>query len=236
MLPTLSVILFLSSLFHVEGSATFQDEYRGDYVPKFIDSGLGRQVVAPNTPYVAVSGRNSLYFIDTRHDAETAQHIKAQIEHAAMPHSGESLFIDEIAATAELRDAATGKTIFVFDPPYARVLFAKGINKRNPDLKLPEHEPAGSWEVSYDLGSALRPRAFFCYDFGCHSHGDCIQQTNGNCNLCHHYRVDNECDQGLTNAIGICTHGICRKAVDTPRETGESDAAYYQRMDKLHWH
>ncbi|GFP60642.1 hypothetical protein TASIC1_0037000100 [Trichoderma asperellum] len=200
-----------------------------------IDSEFGRYVVAPDTPYVAASGRNSLYFIDTRHDAETAQHIKDQIERSARPHAGEIIHIDEVAATAECRDIATGNTTFVFDPPYARVIFAAGINRHNPDLKLPEHEPAGFWEVNYDVSSALTARAMFCYDYGCYSKYDCIRQSNGNCDVCHEYRVDNECDIGFHNAIGICSHGICRKAVDTPKLPGESDAAYYQRMDKLHW-
>lgn len=30
-----------------------------------------------------------------------------------------------------------------------------------------------------------------------------IQQTNGNCRLCHYYRVDNECDQLLINVIDL---------------------------------
>ncbi|KAJ3495020.1 hypothetical protein NLG97_g3693 [Lecanicillium saksenae] len=149
--------------------------------------------------------------------------------------SGEIIHIDEVAATAKCWNIATGNTTFVFDPPYARVIFAAGINRHNPDLKLPEHEPAGFWEVSYDVGSTLNARAWFCSDFGCYGPSDCLQQTNGNCDLCHEYRVDNECDHGLHNAIGICSHGICRKAVDTPKLPGESDAVYYQRMDKLHW-
>jgi hypothetical protein len=129
----------------------------------------------------------------------------------------------------------TGETTFVFDPPYARVLLAKGMNRRNPELKLPEHEPAGDWLVTYDLDNILTTRAhMFCYDFGCYSNQDCIRQSNGNCRVCHHYRVDNECDQPLTNAIGIC-RPLCSKAVDAPKEDGETDASYYQRMDKLHW-
>ncbi|ATY65932.1 hypothetical protein A9K55_001535 [Cordyceps militaris] len=148
----------------------------------------------------------------------------------------EYLFIDEIAATAEVRDSTTDKAVFVFDPPYARVMFAKGINKLNPGLKLPQHEPAGSWEVSYDGGNTLTARIWFCDEIGCHDKEDCIRETHGNCRLCHHYRVDHLCDEGHYNAIGICTHGVCLKAVDTPKQAGESDAAYYQRMDRLHWH
>jgi hypothetical protein len=54
-------------------------------------------------------------------------------------------------ATAEIRNAKTGETVFVFDSAYARVLFAKGINKRNPEIRLPELEPLGDWDVTYDL-------------------------------------------------------------------------------------
>ncbi|KAB8211401.1 hypothetical protein BDV34DRAFT_219997 [Aspergillus parasiticus] len=217
-----------------EGSPTFQEEYRGNYVPKVIDTGYGLQVVAPDTPYVAAAGPNKLYFIDTRFDPETAKHVKEQIEKATVPNPEEYVAIDEISATAELKNSVTGETTFVFDPPYARVLFARGMNRHNPELKLPEHEPAGDWLVTYDLDNILTKRVEFCYDLGCYTDSDCIRQSNGNCRICHHYRVDNECDQPLANAIGIC-RPLCSKAVDTPKEDGETDASYYQRMDKLHW-
>ncbi|KAJ5925426.1 hypothetical protein N7454_008065 [Penicillium verhagenii] len=29
---------------------------------------------------------------------------------------------------------------------------------------------------------------------------------------------------------------ICSAPIDTPKKEGETDASYYQRMDKLHWH
>ncbi|XRM45810.1 hypothetical protein ABZX51_008884 [Aspergillus tubingensis] len=221
-----------------EGSPTFQEEYRSSsYVPEVIETSLGRRIVAPDTPYVAAAGRNALYFIDTRFDPETAQHIKLQIEKASVPQPDEYVAIDEIEATAELKNSVTGETTFVFDPPYARVLFAKGINRHNPDIKLPEHEPAGDWLVKYDLDNILTTKRanMFCYDYGCYNAQDCIHQTNGNCDICHTYRVDNECDQTLTNAIGLCHPKLCSKAVDTPKEDGETDASYYQRMDKLHW-
>ncbi|KAJ5131879.1 hypothetical protein N7448_006037 [Penicillium atrosanguineum] len=212
-----------------EGSPTFQEEYRGNYVPTVIKTGNGLQVVAPDTPYVAAAGPDKLYFIDTRFDAETAKHVKEQIERATVPKPEEYIAIDEISATAELKNSVTGETTFV-------VLFAKGINRRNPELKLPEHEPAGDWLVTYDLEKTLTKRAnLFCYDIGCYSNQDCIRQSNGNCRLCHHYRVDNECDQPVTNAIGVCHPKLCSKAVDTPKEDGETDASYYERMDKLHW-
>ncbi|KAJ5307365.1 hypothetical protein N7476_008021 [Penicillium atrosanguineum] len=210
-----------------EGSPTFQEEYRGNYVPTVIKTGNGLQVVAPDTPYVAAAGPDKLYFIDTRFDAETAKHVKEQIERATVPKPEEYIAIDEISATAELKNSVTGETTFVFDPP---------MPGRNPELKLPEHEPAGDWLVTYDLEKTLTKRAnLFCYDIGCYSNQDCIRQSNGNCRLCHHYRVDNECDQPVTNAIGVCHPKLCSKAVDTPKEDGETDASYYERMDKLHW-
>ncbi len=134
-----------------EGPPTFQEEYRGSYIPTAIETVYGLQVVAPDTPYVAAAGPNKLYFIDTRFDAETAKHVKEQIEKATIPNLDEYIAIDEISATAELRNSVTGETTFVFDPLYARVMFAKGLNRHNPELKLPEYEPAGDWLVTYDL-------------------------------------------------------------------------------------
>ena len=212
-----------------EGSPTYQEEYRGTYTPDFITTKSGYQVVAPDT---------QLYFIDTRFDTETARHIKLQIERATIQNSDEYIAIDELSATAEIKNSITGETVFTFDPPYARVLFAKGINRHNPDIKLPEHEPAGDWLVTYDMNTALNAtldrRALYCYDYGCNNRQDCISQSNGNCNLCHQYRIDNECDVVNANAIGACRL-ICDKAVDEPRQEGETDASYYQRMDALHW-
>ncbi|KAJ5651162.1 uncharacterized protein N7484_004885 [Penicillium longicatenatum] len=163
-------------------------------------------------------------------------HIKNQIERATIPIPDEYTAIDEITATAEKRNRKTGETTFVFDPPYARVLFAKGINKRNTELKLPEHEPAGDWLVSYDLdkvsGNNLTNRVtkrVVCSNFGCYTDAHCRVPSAMN-------RVDNECDAGRNvNAIGSCIR-LCTKAVDTPKEDGETDASYYERMDKLHWH
>ncbi|EQB45059.1 hypothetical protein CGLO_16105 [Colletotrichum gloeosporioides Cg-14] len=135
-----------------EGPPIFQEEYRsGDYKPTFVDAWHGPQIVAPDTPYVAAASKNTLYFIDTRFDPDTARHIKAQIEWASVAVGPTHVInIDELAATAEVKDTATGETLFVFDPAYARVLFARGINRRNPALRLPEHERAGEWLVSYE--------------------------------------------------------------------------------------
>ncbi|KAK2023780.1 hypothetical protein LX32DRAFT_667144 [Colletotrichum zoysiae] len=138
-----------------EGSPIFQEEYRTNYKPKFIDSWSGPQIVAPDTPYVAAVGQNRLYFLDTRFDPETAKHIKEQIERATIVGPYDVIKIDEIAATAEVRNVQTNDTLFVFDPIYARVLFAKGINRRNPALQLPEHEPSGDWLVTYDASHPL---------------------------------------------------------------------------------
>ncbi|KAH7116483.1 hypothetical protein B0J13DRAFT_653357 [Dactylonectria estremocensis] len=221
MLLTLLFALLLNPFRPCRGSPTFQEEYRGNYVPQVIDTWYGFQVVAPDTPYVAAAGANQLYFIDTR---------------ATVPgEPDEVISIDEISATAEVRNTLTNETVFVFDPPYARVLFAAGINRLNPKLKLPEHKPAGHWLVTYDIGTSLttrQPRA--CSDYGCRDASHCEDQTNGNCNLCHRYRIDDWCDRGMTNAIGVC-RPLCNKAVDTPKDHGETDASYYQRMEKLHW-
>lgn len=216
------------------GSPTFQDMYRVNYEPHTRDTGYGLQIVAPDTPYVAAAGQNKLYFIDTGFDVETAKHVKEQIEWAMVPRPGEYIYIDEVSATAQVKDLITNQTKFVFDPPYARVLFASGLNRHNPELNLPEHEPAGDCEVTYDLGASLTKRQRSCSDIGCYSHGECIEESNGNCRVCHRYRIDNECDYGMTYAIGIC-HKICSKAVDTPKKDGESDTSYYRRVDRLHW-
>lgn len=220
-----------------EGSPTFQEEYRkSDFKPTFVDTWHGPQIVAPDTPYVAAASHNSLYFIDTRFDPDTANHIKDQIEWTNVRVGARDVIkIDEIEATAEVRNTVTGETLFVFDPPYARVLFAKGINRRNPALKLPEHQPAKEWLVTYDHNSTTSLTARdSCYDYGCTTKEDCKRQTNNNCNICHNYRVDNECDQSITNAIGVC-RPLCSKKSDVPKEEGEDDAAYYKRMDELHW-
>ena len=145
--------MVLSSFRAAEGSPTLQEEYRGSYVPKTIEAWNGLQVVAPDTPYVAAAGRNKLYFIDTRVDAETAMHIKKQVEMALIPQPDDYVSIDEIAATAEIRNAQTNETVFVFDPVYARILFARGMNRHNPELKLPENPDPGDQLVTYDLGN-----------------------------------------------------------------------------------
>ncbi|KAK1249820.1 hypothetical protein MKX08_009823 [Trichoderma sp. CBMAI-0020] len=116
--------------------ATYQEEYRGNSVPNYINTKFGSPIMAPNTPYVAASSQNSLYFIDTRHDAETVQHIKNQVERAMVAHLDEYISVDEIAATAEVKNSV-GKTVFVFDLPYARVLFAEAMKRHNPSLQLP---------------------------------------------------------------------------------------------------
>ncbi|KAJ5668343.1 uncharacterized protein N7477_006913 [Penicillium maclennaniae] len=147
--------MLLSPFRPCEGSPTFQEEYWGDYVPNVIETPFGRQVVAPDTPYVAAAGPDKLYFIDTRFDTETAKHIREQIEKATVPNPDEYVAIDEVLATAELRNSIIGETTFVFDPDYARMLFAKGMNKHDPELRLPEHELNGDWLVTYDLDNRL---------------------------------------------------------------------------------
>lgn len=143
MLPTLSIVVLLHLFRLPEGGPTFLEEYRGSYVPKTIETWYGLQVIAPDTPYVARAGPNQLFFIDTQFDNETASHVKEQIEKATIPKADGYFSIDEISATVEIKNSETNETTFVFDPPYARVIFAQAINERNPELKLPEHEPAG---------------------------------------------------------------------------------------------
>ncbi|KAF6802063.1 hypothetical protein CMUS01_15462 [Colletotrichum musicola] len=159
MLCQLLIAMALNPFRPCEGSPTYQEEYRGNYVPKFVDAWNGPQILAPDTPYVAAAGRNQLYFLDTRLDPETASHIKKQIERAKVGAPEEVISIDEIEATAEVKNTATGETVFVFDPVYARVLFAKGINKRNPEIKLPEYELAGDWLVTHDVDASLAGRS-----------------------------------------------------------------------------
>ncbi|KAJ9296216.1 hypothetical protein DTO271G3_5357 [Paecilomyces variotii] len=141
------------------GSPSYQEEYRGSYVPEVIEREYGLQVVAPDTPYVAAAGRNALYFLDTRFDIETAKHIKEQIEKAFVPNPEEYISVDEVLATAEIKNSVTGETTFVFDPAYARVLFARAMNRHNPELKLPVHERTGDWLVTYNLDKTLTKRA-----------------------------------------------------------------------------
>lgn len=236
MLSTLLITILLNPLSLCEGSATFQEKYRGSYKPDFIEGEHGHQIVAPDTPYVAAVGQNKLYFIDTRFDTETARHIKIQIERATVASSDEYIYIDEVSATAERRNSSTGETTFAFDPPYARVIFARGMNKRNPELNLPEHEPSGDWLVTYDHGTIFTRGGLFCYQYGCNNDNDCHADTHGLCRVCRHYRVDNECEEGSgVNGIGSGVRPYCNKAVDTAKKDGETDASYYQRMDKLHW-
>ncbi|GLA70796.1 hypothetical protein AtubIFM55763_000970 [Aspergillus tubingensis] len=159
LLPLLLTTMLLNPFRPVAGTPTFQEEYRkSSYVPEVIETTLGRQIVAPDTPYVAVAGRNQLYFLDTRLDPETAQHIKQQIEKASVSQHDEYISIDEIEATAEVKNSVTGETTFVFDPAYARILFARGMNRHNPDLKLPEFEDPGDWLVTYDLDDIMARR------------------------------------------------------------------------------
>ncbi|GLA21975.1 hypothetical protein AnigIFM63326_000105 [Aspergillus niger] len=156
LIPLILTTMLLNPFRPCEGSPTFQEEYRSsNYVPEVIETALGRQIVAPDTPYVAAAGPSQLYFLDTQFDPEMAQHIKQQIEKASVPQLDEYIAIDEIEATAEVKNSVTGETTFVFDPVYARVLFASGMNRHNPDLKLPEPEPAGDWLVTYDLDTIL---------------------------------------------------------------------------------
>ncbi|KAJ5356474.1 hypothetical protein N7517_011083 [Penicillium concentricum] len=128
-----------------EGSPTFQEEYGGSYIPKVIKTEFGLQVVAPDTPYVAVAGPDKLLFIDNWFEIETAKRMKEHIEKATVPNPDEYIAIDEVLATAE-------------------DVVCKGDEqaqpgRRNLDLKLPEFESAGEWLVTYDLDNIPTERA-----------------------------------------------------------------------------
>jgi hypothetical protein len=87
-------MLLLNPFRPCKGSAIYQEEYRHrTYVPHVRETEYGLQIVAPDTPYVAASGSNRLNFIDTRHDPETAGHIKEQIERASVPNMDEYIDI-----------------------------------------------------------------------------------------------------------------------------------------------
>lgn len=200
------------------------------------------------SPDAAACARNAIYFIDQRFDVESAKHIKEQLENL-VPNENGYWFIDEVSATAERRDA-TGKTVFTFNPAYARVFFVDSINSRNPAINLPVHEPAGEWLVVYDIGNAvvggrakrvgtgLSPRD---------STGNFIQERD-NCDGLDCNTEYKSCDvgtvesarrsSGLIDAVGRCAEDGSSKwkaAFDTPRFESETDASYYQRMDELRW-
>ncbi|KAL1905798.1 hypothetical protein Sste5344_008475 [Sporothrix stenoceras] len=215
-------------LFHpfrpCEGSPVYQKEYYpgSGYVPQFADTPLGPLIIAPDTPYVAAAGRNRLYFIDTRFDTASAKHIKLQIEMLSVPGENLYLYVDDLNATAEVRNRATGETVFHFDPAYARVFFANIMNRGNPTLQLPEHGPAGDWVVTYPRDDskplvALAHRADHARD------------------PCDEHSCDTDAEYQIQNVVGKCHKAHCTKAVDKPRNDGETDASYYQRMDTLHW-
>ncbi|KAJ6780615.1 hypothetical protein PWT90_03499 [Aphanocladium album] len=195
-------VLFVAFLGLPEPTAALvasQEVQRRDFQPQFINTPRGLQMMSPESSFIAHSGPNKVSFIDPRYDEATSRSIKEQIERANVQNPGEYIHIDERAATAEVRDGATGETVFTFNPAHARLFFAREMNKRNPDLQLPERPTSGDWEVAYSNGQALTAR--------------CQRPP---------------CDPP------IC-HKICKMAIDTPREVGESDASYYKRMDQLHW-
>lgn len=103
-----------------------QQEYlQSSFVPEVIQTKFGLQIVAPDTPYVAATGKNKLFFIDTCLDNATAQHIKNQIEAATIPRLNEYFHIDDIEATAERRNADTHETT-LFSIMNMREYFLRG--------------------------------------------------------------------------------------------------------------
>jgi hypothetical protein len=111
-------------------------------------------IKAPDTPYVARGGRKQLDFLDTRHDPETAIHVKEQIERASVAAPDEILWTDVNTVTAGLKKA-DGRVVFTWDPPYGRVLWAHLFNELRPELNLPLHAPARGWEVTYNPETSL---------------------------------------------------------------------------------
>lgn len=223
-----------------KGSPIYHETfYDSDFLPVFNHTKYGDWIKAPDSPYVAAAGRKQLYFIDTRFRPDTAAHIKEQIERASIPDPNQYLWLDDITVTAELRNTAD-ETVFKFDPPYARVMFAADFNRINPDLDLPEHSAAGDWEVTYDpetsqrITPSLLSKKRPCSDFSCNTSAQCLEDTAYVCDFCRRARVDKECAIRVSNAIGICLK-LCRRKVDTPRLDQESDKAYFQRMDAAHW-
>ncbi|KAJ3494501.1 hypothetical protein NLG97_g4038 [Lecanicillium saksenae] len=135
-----------------------EEHHRSDFQPRFVNTLRGLEMVAPESSFVARSGPSKVSFIDPRYDEVTARTIKEQIERAKVQNPGEYIHIDGRTATAEVRDATTGETVFTFNPAHARLFFAREMNKRNPELQLPERATSGDWEVAYSNGQALVAR------------------------------------------------------------------------------
>ena len=165
MLFSMNVVYFILAtwptltLCHSTCCAPSYDEryYNKTYTPTIITCpSFGKRILSPDSPYVAAVGRNQLYFIDTKFDVDTARDMKENLENLHSYEPDTYLFIDEIAATAERRRSGTRETVFVFNPVYARVFFAEGMNRRNPSLQLPVHEEPGDWVVTYDLDEVVQ--------------------------------------------------------------------------------
>lgn len=115
--------------------------------------GYGLQVVAPDTPYVAAAGPNKVYFIYTQFDAETAKHVHHH--RRGFGYGG-------------IENSVTDERTFFFDPFYAKVLvFAKGMNRHNPGLKLSEHEMI--WTI-YNISHSRIDSCQDLYHEGCRRH------------------------------------------------------------------
>jgi len=81
------------------------------------------------------------------------------------------------------------------------------MNKHNPELKLPKHEPAGDWLVTYDadrvtsLDTMKPPQVDTCNHHSCLNDAKCHQHQ---CKTCESHRVENGCKTPLANAVGLC--------------------------------
>ncbi|SMR62955.1 unnamed protein product [Zymoseptoria tritici ST99CH_3D1] len=110
------------------GTPVLDDALMASYVPEV---GGENRVLSPDTPYAAACAQNAIYFIDLRYDIGSARHIKQQLERLVSDDPKGHYYIDEVDAIAERRDA-DGKTVFAWNPAYARVLFADSMNEKNP--------------------------------------------------------------------------------------------------------
>ena len=230
------VLTTFPKLCYGSSPAIYDERYhQKDYVPDVVDWYGGKRIVAPDTPYIAAVSPNQLYFIDKKFDHASAAVIKEQLERLNGIEPHEFSYIDEIDATAEIKNSKTKETVFKFNPAYARVFFAEIINRKNATLDLPLHEPAGAWLVTYKVGGGRLGERSLCADCGCEDNSDCLLASGGLCSLCVSGRVDNSCALGTTNAIGVCHPHACASVADTPKHEGETDTDYYKRMDLQHW-
>ena len=71
-------------------------------------------------------------------------------------------------------------------------------------------------------------------DFGCSTSSDCLGKSTA-CTL--PSLQDRQRKARRVPILMLMCHAfwVCTKAVDPPKEDGETDASYHQEMDMLHW-